>query len=86
MARNGMWLQGSTPVEDLPLADTVKHQLRTMNVYCLEDFSELGENEFMAIPHVGSIEFEKISFLLANLDMTFKTDMASQWRLKLQRA
>ena len=86
MESKELWLQGATPIIDLPLHYTVKQQLHTMNVYCLEDFSEVTEQEFRELPQVGSIAVEKIRFLLANLDMTFKTDTASLWRLKLLRA
>ena len=69
-------LQELTPIDDLPLHSAVKQQLRTMNVYCLEDFSEVTEQELRELPQVESLTVAKIRSLLADLDMTLKADAA----------
>jgi len=64
--------EGTTPLDDLPLRHSVKHALRAMNVFCLEDFSQVSEREFYSIRDVGALTVEKIKALLASIGLRFK--------------
>lgn len=63
---------GTTPLDELPLRHSVKRALRSMNVFCLEDFAEVSEREFHCIPDVGALTIENIRGLLACVGLRYK--------------
>lgn len=74
--------EGTTPLEDLPLRHSVRETLRTMNVFCLEDLSEVTEREFHAMRDVGALTVEKIRALLASVGLAFKPPADPEARLR----
>ncbi len=65
-------LQGTTPIEELPLRPVTRHRLRELSIYCLEDLSEVSENELKCMPDVGATMVAKLRELLNAIGMDFK--------------
>lgn len=74
--------EGTTPLEELPLRHSARQALRAMNVFCLEDLSEVSEREFHALRDVGALTVEKIRGLLASVGLTFKPSADPEARLR----
>lgn len=62
------------PIDELPLRCEARLRLKEMRVYCLEDFSEVTEREFLVLPDVGRLTVERIRGMLEQIGLEFKPD------------
>jgi Phage integrase protein. len=65
-------LQGTTPIEELPLRPVTRHRLRELSIYCLEDLSEVSESELRRMPDMGATMVARLRELLNAIGMDFK--------------
>lgn len=67
-------LQGTTPIEELPLRPVNRHRLRELSIYCLEDLSEVSESELRRMPDMGATMVARLRELLRAIGMDFKAN------------
>lgn len=62
----------TTLIEDLPLRPSTKRHLLEVNIYCIEDLSEISESELLVMRDIGRTTIEHLRELLKNTGMAFK--------------
>lgn len=65
-------IQGATPLKALALKPRVRHVLSLLNIYCLEDLTEISESELIREPSVGRTTVARLREALQAIGMDFK--------------
>jgi len=65
-------MQGATPIKALALKPRVRHVLSLLNIYYLEDLSEISESELIREPSVGQTTVARLREALHAIGMDFK--------------
>lgn len=61
-----------TPLAELGLRPSAVHQLREMQIYCLEDCSEASQGELLQTPDIGRATVLRIRELLISVGLDFR--------------
>lgn len=77
-------LHPATPVDELPIRHKVKTALKNMNVFALEDLSEVTESELLMISNSGRITVEKLRSMLAKIGLMFKSETDPAQKLQTE--
>ncbi|CAN7782811.1 hypothetical protein LJR175_008246 [Variovorax sp. LjRoot175] len=72
-------------IRDLGLRPSAMHKLRELNLYALEDFTQVSEDELLAVPDVGRSTVVQIRSYLHRIGLDFR-ESNRPGRRALQRA